>query len=437
MYFNFESFLKENFPYLLKEKSIVCCSGGLDSVVLLHMMLSVTKNLVVAHCNFNLRGEESDGDNEFVRKLCKESSVKFYSESFDTNKIKNKSSKSIQMIARDLRYDFFEKLSKKLNINHILTAHHLNDSLEGFLINISRGSGLDGLTGIPMINDKIKRPLIGLEKSKIVDYAKYNNLSWREDSSNKSNSYLRNKIRNKIIPELVGLEGNFLKNFKKSISYLKISNKIVHEKIEEIKSNIFLKKGLELRIRIRDLDETSKEATLYYLLRDYGFIDWGQIFKLSNSESGKKILSDSHVLFRNKEYLVLRPIQEYKKINRKIYDLNSFINIQDGYGISFKATSEISKENKNIVTVDQEKLCFPLHLRNIEDGDSFQPYGMQGTKKIVKYLKDNNVAQLDKSSAVVLVNADKNIIWLVGMRLDKRFSVSDRSKKLLNIEYEK
>ena len=194
-----------------------------------------------------------------------------------------------------------------------------------------------------MINDKIKRPLIGLEKSKIVDYAKYNNLSWREDSSNKSNSYLRNKIRNKIVPELVGLEGNFLKNFKKSISYLKISNKIVHEKIEEIKSNIFLKKGLELRIRIRDLDETSKEATLYYLLRDYGFIDWGQIFKLSNSESGKKILSNSHVLFRNKEYLVLRPIQEYKKINCKIYDLNSFINIQDGYGISFKATSEISK----------------------------------------------------------------------------------------------
>ena len=233
MQLEFISYIKDNFPYLIKEKSIVCCSGGIDSVVLVNLMLSISKNFVVAHCNFNLRGDESNEDQEFVRKLCDKYSLEFFTKSFNTKKIKQDSNKSIQMIARDLRYDFFEELSSKLNINYILTAHHLNDSLESFIINISRGSGLDGLIGIPENNNKIIRPLIGFQKNKIVHYAKTKNLKWRQDSSNKNNSYLRNKIRNSIIPELEKLEGNFLKNFKKSISYLRISNTLIHEKLLE------------------------------------------------------------------------------------------------------------------------------------------------------------------------------------------------------------
>ena len=217
----FESYIKDQFPYLLKEKSIVCCSGGVDSVVLFNLMLSVNKNFVVAHCNFKLRGKDSDRDEEFVKKLCKRNSIEFYSKSFDTKKIKETSKSSIQMIARDLRYDFFDEISSSLNIKHILTAHHLNDSLEGFLINISRGSGLDGLVGVPILNGKIKRPLIEFKKKDIVEFATNKKLNWREDSSNKTNSYLRNKIRNKIIPEFDKLEGNFLKNFRNTLNYLK------------------------------------------------------------------------------------------------------------------------------------------------------------------------------------------------------------------------
>ena len=202
----FESYIKDQFPYLLKEKSIVCCSGGVDSVVLFNLMLSVNKNFVVAHCNFKLRADDSDGDEEFVKKLCKQNSIEFYSKSFDTKKIKETSKSSIQMIARDLRYDFFDEVSSRLNIKHILTAHHLNDSLESFLINISRGSGLDGLTGVPMLNGKIKRPLTEFEKGDILEFATNKKLSWREDSSNKSNSYLRNKIRNKIQGRTIKIE---------------------------------------------------------------------------------------------------------------------------------------------------------------------------------------------------------------------------------------
>ena len=435
MQLEFESYLKDKFPYLLTESSVLCCSGGVDSVVLFHLMLSVSKNFVVAHCNFNLRDNESFGDLEFVKDLCEKNSIKFYSKSFNTKKIQNTSNNSIQMVARDLRYDFFENLSVKLNINHILTAHHLNDSLESFIINISRGSGLDGLTGIPELNKKIKRPLIEFEKVNIINYAKSNNLKWREDSSNKSNSYLRNKIRNKIIPELEKLDGNFLKNFKKSISYLKISNSVIHEKIDELKTDLIDYNRNEIRIKISNFDKVNKEVFLYYFLRDFGFTDWDTIFNLSDSESGKKILSESHILCKSKEFLILRPIHEIKKINQIIVDDSSIVEINNGKHVKFTISNEISRNNNNIITIDRDKLKFPLLLRNLNKGDSFQPFGMKGSKKVSKYLKDKNISQIDKGSVIVLVNGDDNIIWIVGMRLDNRFCVSENSQKLLNIEY--
>ena len=434
MQLEFISHLKDNHPYLIKEKSIVCCSGGIDSVVLLKLMQSISKNFVVAHCNFKLRGDESNGDQEFVRDLCKENSIKFFTKSFNIKKIKASSNKSTQMIARDLRYDFFDQLSSDLKIKHILTAHHLNDSLEGFIINISRGSGLDGLTGIPIENNKIKRPLIGFEKSKIINYANLNNLNWREDSSNKTDSYLRNKIRNNIIPEFEKLEGNFIKNFKKTISYLQISNTVIHGKINELKNDLLVDRGTEIAIKIKNLQKVNSEAFLYYFLRDFGFIDWDNIFNLKDSESGKKILSESHILFRNKLELILRPTEEIKKVNYSINDISNTILINNSFRLKFKKSSKISKHN-NIITVDSEKLKFPLLVRNFKKGDSFYPFGMDGSKKVGKYLKDNNVNHLDKQSAVVLVNGDNKIIWVLGMRLDNRFCVLENTQKLLDIEY--
>jgi len=335
MQLKFESYIKDQFPYLLEEKCVVCCSGGVDSIVLFYLMLSLHKNFVVAHCNFKLRDEESDDDEEFVKNICKQNSIEFYSKSFETKKIKEKSNNSIQMIARDLRYEFFEELSSLLEIKHILTAHHLNDSLESFLINMSRGSGLDGLTGVPELNGKIKRPLIEFEKKDIIDFALNNNLSWREDSSNKSNSYLRNKIRNNIIPQFDELEGSFLKNFKKTIKYLKMSNSLINQRINQLKLDILNYDEDDIFIKISNLQEIDKEAFLYYFLRDYGFVDWDKIIDLLSGESGKKIFSKSHVLFKDKNKLILREVKVIKKMEVLIEDLENNISLENGSILSF------------------------------------------------------------------------------------------------------
>lgn len=435
MQLKFESYIKDHFPYLLKEKCVVCCSGGVDSIVLFHLMLSLHKNFVVAHCNFKLRDEESDNDEEFVKNICKQNSIEFYSKSFETKKIKEESNNSIQMIARDLRYGFFDEISTRLEIKHILTAHHLNDSLESFLINISRGSGLDGLTGIPELNGKIKRPLIEFEKKDILEYAVNNNLRWREDSSNKSNSYLRNKIRNEIIPQFDELKGNFLKNFKKTIKYLKMSNSLIYQRINQLKLDILNYNGDDIFIKISDLKEIDKEAFLYYFLRDYGFVDWDKIIDLLSAESGKKIFSKSHVFYKDKNKLILRDIKVTKNMEILIENLENNTSLEYHEILSFTDSDNIEKNNPNIITVDKQKLKLPLKLRGFMHGDFFNPYGMKGAKKVGKFLKDNNVSEMDRSSRLILLNGDDKIIWVVGMRLDERFSVKKESTKLLNIEY--
>ena len=435
MQLKFESYIKDYFPYLLEEKCVVCCSGGVDSIVLFHLMLSLNKNFVVAHCNFKLRDEESDNDEEFVKNICKQNSIEFYSKSFETKKIKEESNNSIQMIARDLRYGFFDEISTRFEIKHILTAHHLNDSLESFLINISRGSGLDGLTGIPELNGKIKRPLIEFEKKDIIEYAVDNNLRWREDSSNKSNLYLRNKIRNEIIPQFDELKGNFLKNFKKTIKYLKMSNALIYQRINQLKLDILNYNGDDIFIKISDLKEIDKEAFLYYFLRDYGFVDWDKIIDLLSAESGKKIFSKSHVFYKDKNKLILRDIKVTKNIEILIENLENNTSLEYREILSFKDSDNIEKNNPNIITVDKQKLKLPLKLRGFMHGDFFNPYGMKGVKKVGKFLKDNNVSEIDRSSRLILLNGDDKIIWVVGMRLDERFSVKKESTKLLNIEY--
>ena len=170
-------------------------------------------------------------------------------------------------------------------------------------------------------------------------------------------------------------------------------------------------------------------------MRDFGFIDWNNIFKLTHSESGKKVLSESHILFRNKLELILRPVKQIKNIYHLINDINNPSFIENSFQIKFKKTTKISKNNINVVTVDTQKLKFPLLVRNFKDGDSFYPFGMDGSKKVGKFLKDNNINHVDKQSAVVLVNGDNKIIWVIGMRLDNRFSVLENTQKLLNIEY--
>jgi tRNA(Ile)-lysidine synthase len=418
----FQSHIKSNYSFLLKERFILCCSGGVDSVVLLHLFKSMTTDFVVAHCNYNLRKDISNMDEQFVKDLCEKENLKFYSKSFDTLKIKKKLKKSTQVVARELRYEFFEDLSKKNNINYILTAHHMNDSMESFFINLSRGSGIDGLIGIPENNGKILRPFINFEKKEILEYAKKNKIKWREDSSNQSNIYLRNKIRNELVPLLNSLEGNFTKNFQKSIRYLKLSNLLIYDK-NDILINI---KKLNL--------STHKEAFLYYLLRNYGFNDWDKILLLDQGERGKKIYSNTHILFKSLGKLVLRKKMQNNVVEITLDKPSKNIKFGNSSKISFHSAETVNKNKENLISVDFKKLLFPLKLRNVKNGDYFFPIGMIGKKKVVKFLKDRKINSVDKFNKLVLVNGDDEIIWVVGMRLDRRFSVSDGSKKIIDIK---
>ena len=431
----FQSHIKSNYSFLLKERFILCCSGGVDSIVLLHLFKSIASNFVVAHCNYNLRKDFSNMDEQFVKDLCDKENLKFYSKSFDTLNIKKKLKKSTQVVARELRYEFFDDLSKKMNINYILTAHHINDSMESFFINLSRGSGIDGLIGIPENNGKIIRPLINFEKTEILKYAKKNKIKWREDASNQSNIYLRNKIRNELTPLLNSLEGNFTKNFQKSLRYLKLSNELIYNKIEELKKEYISYDRNDVLIDIKMLNtSTHKEAFLYYVLRDYGFNDWDKILLLDQGERGKKIYSKTHILFKSLEKLVLRKNIKNNVVDATLDKFSKELKFGNSSKISFCIAEKISDNQQNLISVDYNKLSFPLKLRNVKNGDYFFPIGMDGKKKVVKYLKDMKINSIDKFNKLVLVNGDDKIIWIVGMRLDRRFSVSDGSKKIIDIK---
>ncbi len=431
----FQSHIKSNYSFLLKERFILCCSAGVDSVVLLHLFKAMTSDFVVAHCNYNLRKDFSNMDEKFVKDLCEKENLKFYSKSFDTLKIKKKLKKSTQVVARELRYEFFEDLSKKININYILTAHHMNDSMESFFINLSRGSGIDGLIGIPENNGKILRPFINFEKTEILKYAKKNKIKWREDASNQSNIYLRNKIRNELVPLLHSLEGNFSKNFQKSLRYLKLSNLLIYDKIEELMKEYISYYKNDILIDIKKLNSSAhKEAFLYFLLRDYGFNDWDKILLLDQGERGKKICSNTHILFKSTEKLVLRKNIKNNVVDAILDKYSKEIKLGHSLKISFCIAEKISKNKANLISVDFNKLSFPLKLRNIKNGDYFFPIGMVGKKKVVKYLKDKKINSVEKFDKLVLVNGDDKIIWVVGMGLDRKFSVSDSSKKIIDIK---
>ena len=215
-----------------------------------------------------------------------------------------------------------------------------------------------------------------------------------------------------------------------------MSNSLIHQKINELKSELLEYNKKEVSLNISDLEHINKDSFLYYFLRDYGFVDWDKILRLIDGESGKKIFSKSHVLFRHKNKLVLREINQISDRKFIIEKLIKNISFENGTSLSFTDAIKIEKNNLNIVTVDKDKLIFPVVLRCFNHGDHFFPYGMNGSKKVGKFLKDNNIGEIDKSSKLILVNGDDKIIWIVGMRLDDRFSISDESKNLLNIEYQ-
>jgi len=410
MYSLFSKHIKKEFKFLNKSKLLVCVSGGVDSMVLINLLNRFNYDVSIAHCNFNLRNEESDLDENFVKNYAFSNSIPFFSKSFVTKLPKH----SMQMAARNLRYEWFYEILKTEKLDYIITAHHLDDSLETFILNLSRASGIEGLTGIKKLNDLIVRPLLVFSKKEILNYAKANNIKWREDSTNKNNNYQRNQIRNEIIPLLKKLHPNFLDQSNKTMTFLKESSLIIDNYIQNIKMKNFILKDDEIVISKAFIKNNSN--LIFHLFKEYNFKHSDQILELCNSLSGKIIKSNTHLLLSNRLNLILKKkiITVYQTFEVGLKGLVSPIEMNIEVG-EFQ-----TKFNKKSIYLSKNEIDFPLYLRKWKKGDVFFPFGMKGKKTVSKYYKDEKMSFFDKQNQWLLCN-NEEIIWVVGKRPDRRF----------------
>ena len=434
----FKNHIKQNLPFLEESKLLVAISGGVDSVVLTHLCKEAKLDFALAHCNFNLRGNESDADESFVLELAEDLDVEVFIQNFDTESFAKNEKLSIQLAARQLRYDWFFELSEQLNFDYILTAHHADDNLETFLINLSRGTGLEGLKGIPEVNETIVRPLLSFSREDIEDYAKTNHLKWREDSSNASTKYLRNKLRHDVIPVLKDINPDVLANFQNTLAHLNDSSTIVEDAVD-----FFLNKAIvtindnQISYKISEFEALNNpKAYLFEIFKDYGFTQWKDIENLLTAQSGKLVFSKTHQLLKDRDCLILSEISSEK--NNEIVTIleeQNEIKLPNGI-LCIESVEEIGETDKSIIYIDKKTLKYPLTVRHWEKGDYFYPLGMQGKKKLSKFFKDEKLSLLDKQKTLLLCS-DHQVVWVINHRADNRFKLTKQTQDILKIKYQK
>lgn len=430
----FKKSINTNFPFLQKAKILIAVSGGLDSMVLLDLFSKTTIEFAVAHCNFQLRSDESNEDEDFVKSYCQENSIQGFFQKFDTIQFAEDEKVSIQVAARKLRYEWFYELLATKNFDYVATAHHLDDQVETFLINFSRGTGLDGLIGIPCQNNKIIRPLLTFSRDEIETFANENQLKWREDSSNASDKYLRNKIRHHVVPILKELNPSFLDSFENTLQNLNQAQSLVDDASRIVYRKVV--KDVDNQ-KIIDLSELLQlpnyQAYLYQWLMPFGFSAWQDIYDLVNAQSGKQIFSEHFRLLKDRETLIIEPksvkISDEYFINKNQSELNFPLKLR------FCNESSIGLSNSKTIFVDADALKFPLKLRKWQEGDYFYPFGMNGKKKLSKFFKDEKFSLIEKENAWLLCS-ENQIVWLVGKRMDERFKITENTQTIIKIQLE-
>lgn len=431
----FQAHIEDRFPELLQEKFLLACSGGLDSTVLMHLCNALQMNFVVAHCNFGLRGDEGDQDALWVEELANKINKECIVKNFDTASYVNKYKVSIQMAARVLRYSWFEALQSEMQLRYCVTAHHADDSLETFLINLSRGTGLKGLMGIPEKTETLARPLLKFTRKEIEAFAKEQNLIWREDSSNRELKYLRNQIRHELVPRLKELHPSFMENFAQTQEHLRDTYALFQNHLEEIRELAFTEEDGVLRIRLDVLKKLSPQsAYLHGLFAPYGFREWNDVESLLSSIPGKQVLSPTHRLIKDREHLLLQLIAPEESED---YDFSyPTTGIEHPVVLRFETVQELGPFSKKILYVDKETLKDKFTVRKWKKGDYFYPLGMKGHKKLLsKYFKDEKMDLIAKEEQWLLCT-DNAVVWVIGRRADERFKVTDKTKQIIKITLE-
>ncbi|ULC58511.1 tRNA lysidine(34) synthetase TilS [Flaviramulus sp. BrNp1-15] len=430
----FQNHIKNKLSFLEKSKLLIAISGGVDSVVLTHLCHDLKLNISLVHCNFNLRGKESDADEEFVLQLADDLDLEVFIESFDTEKYAQDNKRSIQMAARELRYTWFEELAEQLQFDYILTAHHADDNLETFLINFTRGTGLEGLTGIPEVNGKFVRPLLPFSSQDIENYAQENHIKWTDDSSNKSVKYLRNKLRHEVIPILKDINPSLLQSFQNTLNNLNDTANIVADSVDDfLNKAIDTIEGNEVKFKVSEFKKLNNpKPYLYESLKEFGFTQWDDIVNLLDAETGKQVFSERYRLIKNREHLLLSKITIDNVKSYTIEENSKRIEMTFGI-LLFDEADAIFGKRTNVIFVDKDKLEYPLTVRKWQEGDVFYPLGMSGKKKLSKYFKDEKLSLLDKENTWLLCSGEA-IVWVINRRADNRFKVTESTKQFLKIE---
>jgi len=414
---------------------LLAVSGGVDSVVLLDVLSKLKLELTVAHCNFQLRGKESDSDEQFVKRLSEQYGIPFYSKRFDTNTFAKANQLSIQEAARKLRYDWFNQLIAAHGFAYVTTAHHADDHVETVLMNIFRGTGIAGLHGILPVQGKIIRPLLGIKRTAILAYAHQHNIKWVEDASNASDKYSRNFIRHHIIPAAQEVYPNAVDNILASIERWREAELIYNDAVNKIKQDLFEVKQHEIHIPVLKWKKLVPIQTITFeLLQPFGFDSkqTNEAIKLLDAHTGSYIASDSHRLIKNRNWMIIAPLKQDGQDNI-IIDINESAVVFDRHQLEQRLieSNDYQLQTANhIAAIDAAKISFPLVLRKWKQGDYFYPLGMAKKKKLSKFFIDQKFSKTEKEQCWILTSGDK-IVWVVGHRMDDRFKLTTNTQKVL------
>jgi tRNA(Ile)-lysidine synthase len=434
----FKTFIQTSCLTNKDQRIIIGVSGGADSMSLLNLLYDSGFKIAVAHCNFMLRGAESDEDELFVKLATEKLNVPFFVKHFNTLEYAKLQKVNIQMAARELRYNWFDNLRRLNNYDKVAIAHNADDTIETFFINLIRGTGIQGISGIKPINNFVIRPLLFAFRSDIEDYCRQKNIEYRTDSSNLSDKYLRNKLRNSILPFFSNAKSEFKNIMLKNIENFEQAEKIYTSYIEQVKNSLItVKKDDEILINIEGIDNTiSPSSVLIEILKEYNFSvrTIEEIHSTFHSDPGKIFLSKNYKLTKDRKHLIICKLKDVVEEKFHIFENTTEMDSPIKMSIrQFENKEYEIKRNPYLAALDYENLTFPLVLRKWQAGDYFQPLGMKGLKKLSNFFIDNKISLPQKENTWLLTSANE-IVWVVGMRIDERFKVKKETSRVLEIE---
>ncbi|HJU45607.1 MAG TPA: tRNA lysidine(34) synthetase TilS [Chitinophagaceae bacterium] len=420
---------------------LLAVSGGADSVVLCELCYQAGFKFSIAHCNFQLRGEESERDEQFVRSLGEKYGVETYVQRFDTKQYAEEKKLSIQVAARELRYNWFNELltAHNLQLTTLLTAHHADDNIETMLMNFFKGTGISGLHGILPKQNKIVRPLLFAYKEEIKAFAEEKKLAYVEDSSNFSDKYTRNYFRNQLIPAVEKVFPAVKENLAQNINRFREIELLYDQAIQQHKKKLVERKGNEYHIPVLRLQKTRPlETVLYEIIKEFGFTSHQtkEVAALLDSESGRYIASSTHRVIKNRNWLIISPNKTPEAENIPIEVGDKMVEFENGTLTiqNIQHSTFNIQHSSNIACLDACQIQFPLLLRKWRPGDYFYPLGMKKKKKLSRFLIDQKLSLPEKENTWV-VEMNKKIIWIVGRRIDERVKVTGATRQIVLLSF--